>query len=588
MKNVYIKYSLIILAGISILTGGIFFAIRHHNADERTEIAVKPDVPNLPVTNILQSNKDNSNKMIQDSDDLEKVNINEFLHDHLANRYHCDAQNWYDIVNNNYKNVTVLENNTFQYDYGVNHQNGKIILRAKNRKTTEWLVEQYIKYLSYTDTCINTSDLPPSVVNFEKSEDKDFDFTYREPHFSPNLKAKYDPYYGANSVEEYWDLWGHNLYKELKIYKKQQVICFSDETFFNNVVKYLESKSRTLHTGRFMIMPMDVMSACTCSKCRELGNSANYATPALMNMLDRLAEKFSKIETLPKYSFYTAAYHSTQLPPKTPPKYRTAGLILSTSDLPKGVALDTKNVSVVDFMETIQAWKDYTDELLVWDYAANFNDYLTPLPILYVLKKNLKFFRDCGITGIFLQGGSYDYSTFDDVKTFAAMALMIDNRLDVDDLCTRFFKQYYPVSAQLLINYYLSLEKAMEAREQEYDMHGNLDNAIKSYFSVSNFLVFYQNLETFIKEKKMGDHERKQLEKLYSALSFTRLQIALYQQTLSYDISKTHGKTIKITPEIETAIKWLSKHSQYNFDNYKERDGNLNKYLDFWGKYTKK
>jgi len=370
---------------------------------------------------------------------------------------------------------------------------------------------------------------------------------------------------------------------------RQQVICFSDETFFNNVVKYLENRSKTLRTGRFMIMPMDNMTACTCPKCRDLGNSAKYATPALMNMLDRLAEKFSNVETFPKYTFYTAAYHSTQLPPQTKPKYRTAGLILSTSELPKGVALDPKNVSVKDFMETIKAWENYTDDLFVWDYAANFNDYLTPLPILYVLKKNLKFFRDsCGISGVFLQGSSYDYSSFDDVKTFAATALMIDNRLNVDELCTRFFTQYYPVSAELLTNYYLSLEKAMEEQEQEYDMHGNMDNAIRSYFNVSNFLVFYQNLGTLLNEKKMEKNERKQLERLYSALSFTRLQIALYQQTRSYDLSKISEKALRLTPEIETSIRWLSKHSQYNFENYKERDGNLNRYLEFWNKYTKK
>ena len=518
----------------------------------------------------------------------ENINLNDLFYDRLANRYHCNIQNWNEIVHN-YKNVTILENSNFLCDYGVESHKDSIILRSKNRRTSEWLIEQYIKYLSYTDTCINTSDLPPTVVDFEKSEDRDFDFIYREPHFSPNLKKKYEPYTGSNSVEEYWELWGHNLYKEIKIYKgKQQVICFSNEAFFNNVVKYLESKSSTLHTGRFIIMPMDTVAACICPKCKEFGNSANYATPALMNMLDRLADKFSTMEQDPKYSFYTVAYHSTLRPPKQPPKYRTAGLLVTTSDLPKGIALDPKKVNEGKFIKTIQAWKDATDELYVWDYAANFNDFLTPLPILNVLKKNLKFFHDCGISGIFLQGSSYDYSTFDDVKTFAAMALMIDNRLDVDDLCIRFFKQYYPVSAELLSDYYLSLEKAMEQREQEYEIHGNMDSAIKSYFSVSDFLAFYHRLGSILTEKKMSDDERYQLEKLYSALSFTRLQIALYQQTRSYDIPKINGKTFKLTPEIENAIKWLSKYDQYDFKNYKEKNGDLKNYLESWKKVMKK
>ena len=483
------------------------------------------------------------------------------------------------------------------YDYDVQKSNDTVILKAKTQKTSHWLIEQYISYLSETDDCINAAHLPPSFIDFENDPFGNFDFIYREPHFSPNLEHKLHSFSGANSVEEYWDVWGHNLFRNLRNHglgrnifmnNNPNQICFSKPALLDNTTEYLKRRAGNssgydrLNTRRFVIMPLDDMTACVCSNCVKLGNTYQYATPAVLNFMDRLADRF------PNYTFFTAAYHSTAKPPKQPPKHRIDGVLVSACDLPKGVALDPENVFVKEFLETTGEWKKYTDTLFVWDYAANYNDFFTPLPILYALKKNLKFYRDCGITGVFLQGSSYDYSPFDDVKTFAATALMINGRLDVDMLCRRYFARFYPVSANILADYYLSLEKAMEQGITEqgptpYNLHGNLGNAIKSYFCVDDFLAFYQNLELLLTDEIIGDYEKKRLEKLYTALSFTRLQIAFYLQTGSHDIANTLGKTVTITPEIEAAFKQLSKYRNYGLKNYMEKDGDLKKYLDYWG-----
>lgn len=498
---------------------------------------------------------------------------------------YCDSRYRNEIINK-YKSTTVLVSSKFSYDYGIEYHNNTLTLKAKDKKTAEWLIDQYVRHLAYTDTHFTNCDLPPTIIDFGKTVHKNFDFIYREPHFSPNLKERYQPFSGASSVEEYWDLWGHNLYKELDIdTEKQQVICFTNDIFYNKVVKFLEEKSRSLRTGRIIIMPMDTMSACTCTECQKIGNKNQYATPAVMNMMDKLKERFSKT----KYTFYTAAYHSTQQPPQKPPKYRLSGLLLSTSDLPKGIALDPQNDLEKDFIKTVQAWNNYADTLYVWDYAANYNDFLTPLPILYVLKKNLKFFRDNGISGVFLQGSGYDYSPFDDIKTFVATALMIDGQLDVDDLCSRYFTQFYPVSAKMMTDYYLSLEKTMEQREKKYDLHGDMKDAIDSYFCADDFFRFYENLGIILSENKMESNEKNRLEKLYSALSFTWLQLELYRQTGSYDITKINGKTLSITPDIQTVISRLSAYEHHGFRKYKEKgEREIKDYLDFWSLFAEK
>lgn len=582
MKSLISKYRLILLAVVVVVGSIVVDSIWRYTDTKAPQI---PDITESSASNPFQNSKKRQYKITQDDDHLTGINMNHLLHERLTTC--CDSRHRNEIINK-YKSVNVWVNNKFRYDYGVEHHNDSLSLKVKDKKTAEWLINQYIRNLANTDTCIHAGDLPPNIINFSESLYRNFDFVYRDPHFSPNLEMRYKPVSGANSVEEYWDLWGHNLHDELTknelinpifIKGRTQQICFSEKTLFNNVSIYLNKRARStsydkLRTQRFVIMPLDNMTACDCPQCRKLGNTRIYATPAIIDFLDHLAEKF------PDYTFYTGVYHSTQQPPKVPPKYRIAGVLLSTSDL-----FDQQNNAEEYFVETAKAWKNYADTLYVWDYAANFNDFLTPLPILYQLKKKLKLYRDCGISGIFLQGSGYDYSPFDDVKTFAATALMIDGQLDVDELCHRYFAQFYPVSAGILEVYYLTMEKTMRKR---LDIHGDMNNAIESYFQVDDFLEFYKKLGILLSMKEVDGNERERLEKLYSALSFTWLQTELYRQTGSYDIAKINEKTLEITPEIKTVAEKLSEYADHGFTNYKEKNGKLKNYMESWNKYVNK
>ena len=567
MKKMKVIYCLIFL-------GGIMFVVFLHQTFLSASYISESEIQHAYIPH-------NSNVMIG-------VTMNELLHAELVKRIQSKT-----LYKNVIEKTTVEVNHEFPCDYCVKLDNGRVCLKAKDEKTAKWLIQQYIRQLADTEKDIDIHDLPPSIIDCENDTFGNFDFVYREPHFSPNLKHRFQPVSGANSVEEYWDLWGHNLYGELKKYDLinpvfikggPQQICFSEKMLFNNVTAYLNKRANSyghdrLHTCRFMIMPLDNRTACDCPQCKEHNNTRTYATPAIIDFMDRLSEQF------PDYTFYTAAYHSTKLPPKRLPKSKISGVLLSTCDLPKGVALDPRKAGERDFMKTAREWRNYTDTLFVWDYAANYNDYLTPLPVLYILKKNLDFFHNCGITGIFMQGSSYDYSPFDDVKTFVATSLMINGHLDVDHLCRRYYSQFYPVSAEILVDYYLSLEKTMEQRKIPFDIHGNLDTAIRSYFDTDDFLEFYQKLGLLLENENFDNDEKKQLEKLYTALSFTWLQIAFHQQTGSYDITNANGRTLNITPEILTVIKRLSQHNLHHFINYREKDGYLGKYLSYWEKY---
>lgn len=417
-----------------------------------------------------------------------------------------------------------------------------------------------------------------------------FDFVYRDPHFSSNIEDReYAAALGAHSVDNEWGLWGHNLKKVLRadavesIYARQkgkvtkEQYCFSSDALYTQLETYVldnygDSKD---YTQRFMIMPNDNEVVCDCAKCLSNGNTSVYATPALSVLLKRLAARF------PYHQFFTSAYLTTLSPPKSKWPENT-GVMISTIDIPKGIALDNRK-ETKRFLALLNEWKVYAPSVYIWDYAANFDDYLTPIPVLYGLQKQLAFYKSVGVKGVFLNANGYDYASFDDMKTYVVAHLMLDVNASVDKLCRTYFNEFYPVTGRLLTNYYLSLEKKFEKKRIPYNIYAGFDEVMNTYLEVDDFVAFYNALESM--KKNASGNERERLEKLFIALSFTRLQIAYERRTAIYGFASEQDKYLVVRPEIEKILTNLSAFKRYkSLSNYKEETGELDLYIANWRK----
>ena len=309
-------------------------------------------------------------------------------------------------------------------------------------------------------------------------------------------------------------------------------------------------------------------------KNKALGSTTSNATPSVSFMINKLAERF------PKHTFFTSSYLTT----KTPPAQKLAnntGVIISTIDIPKGIALNNHKATQ-EFYNTLQQWKSKTSEIYLWDYACDFDDYFTPYPILKGFQKQLKSFKEKGVKGVFINGSGYDYSSFNDVQTFVMTSLLIDETLSVDDLVTRFFKQYYPISGSLLTDFYLSLENAQQQKNRPLLPYGNFTNALQTYLSVELFVNFYDKLGAIL-PKTQGE-EHKALEKLYSALSFTRLQIAYTNGFNNYGFAQRKDYSLLPQPQVQQWIDALNKSSKYKeMARYQEDEkGSVKGYINQW------
>lgn len=410
------------------------------------------------------------------------------------------------------------------------------------------------------------------------------DFEYREPFFPPNSDEKNRIQYQTHSLDYEWGLWGHNIHKVIEITpemwaevegeKNEEQLCFSSVELKNALKGFLQNQKTENPTAKkFMLMPEDNNLACTCEHCLAKGNTKKNASPAVFALLNELATEF------PTLDFFSTAYITTQNPPKgtfAP----NVGVMLSTMDFPKGIVLE-KSPKKAKVIQTINAWKQVTQKLYLWDYAINFDHYFESYPTVKIAQANLKFYKEQGIKGIFLHGNEGDYSIFEDLKYHLYAKLLRDLSIDVEQETKNFLQNKYPKSGTLLFEYYNTIENRALESTRMLDIYGGWQQAKKKYLDTTEFAHFYEQLVKLL--PKLSEKEQQDLQPLLLALSFQRLEIARTQGVQNQGFASQKKEHIIVKPEIKKYFELLKKcYAQYPIEKYNELGFSVKQYIQIW------
>lgn len=355
-------------------------------------------------------------------------------------------------------------------------------------------------------------------------------FEYRAIYSPTNAQEAVRERYATNHVDYDWDLWGHNLKKvvgeeaESTVYATvadtlcRKQFCFSSSELYRIIEEYIldqYGEGTADYSARICIMPQDNKLACTCAKCKALGNDEGNATPAVTRMLVRLAKRF------PRHQFFTSSYHSTRTAPtETLPK--NVGAFISAIDLPMRVKFDeTKGYET--FRSTVEAWKKVCNRLYVWDYERNYEDYLSPFPCLSAMQSRIRLYRDLGIKGIFINGSGDEYSSFDDLQTVVLAQMLENPDINIDEKVMDYLRDNYPTTASLIGDYYLALEHRTVTTNHLLPLYGTMEEMMESYLEKDEFIAWRKKLDAA--SKSTMKPERTRLNYLLTALSYTLLQI---------------------------------------------------------------
>lgn len=388
-------------------------------------------------------------------------------------------------------------------------------------------------------------------------------FEYRALCTPTNANPKEYGLDSTHNVDYDWGLWGHNLWKIIGKEAPKEVYamvgterdstqyCFSSTELYNIIDNWILDQWGP-KGGRFTIMPADNKKVCQCEKCKAAGNTPQSATPAVADMLTKLARKY------PEHQFFMTAYHTTKQPPKQKmPK--NAGVMLSTMDIPMRYIFNQSG-GYRKFDAMLKAWKNVTPLLYVWEYDRNFDDYLTPYPCLMIMQQRLQYYQQAGITGVFINGSGYDYSTFDDVQSYVLAKLLLNVNADVEALIRQFYDKYYPECGTIIADYYLALEKRLRDTNHIMPYYGTMQETIDAYLDPEEFVNFWVTLDK--KSKEVSGAERQRVNRMLTAMAYTRLQLKPSEEDKE--------EMLIILRDYKTVPGLL---------NYKEANGSLEEYL---------
>lgn len=411
----------------------------------------------------------------------------------------------------------------------------------------------YIALIMLTIAC--TSSKPNSVANPA--------FEFRALCTPSNNEPKKWDITMSHNIDNDWGLWGHNLWKVIGKNPPKEVYamidgkrdttqyCFSSPKLYGIVEEWIIDQWG-MKGGRFHVMPADNKKVCTCELCTSKGNTSDNATPAVADMLTRLARKF------PGHQFFITAYHSTLTPPsKALPK--NAGVMLSTIDIPLRCNFK-ENKGFRKFDGMLKGWQKVASLVYVWDYERNFDDYLTPFPCLMPMQERLRYFREAGIKGVFINGSGYDYSSFDNVQSYVLSRLLVNPDEDVVALVQKFYDRYFPKCGKFIAAYYLALENRVRETNHILPFYGTMAEMQEAYLEDWEFNEFWIELDR--RSKSVEGPERKLLNQMLTAFAYTRLQL--------HPSEDDRAELLLILKDYKSVPGLL---------NYKETDGSLEQYL---------
>lgn len=404
-------------------------------------------------------------------------------------------------------------------------------------------------------------------------------FEYRGLYTPSNATPAQMAAHDAHNPDYDWLIWGHNLRKTALAdgvpeealatvdgRKNPGQLCFSSEALYRAVEAYVADNAPRNGTARVALMPDDDAAACTCEACRRAGNTPTDASPAVCRLLKRLAERF------PRHLFFTSAYLSTRQAPKEKLPANT-GVLVSAVEVPMKTGFN-RGKKAGRFAAQVAEWQKAVPRVYIWDYIRNFDDYLTPYPCLRLVQERLRWYKGMGVRGVFLNGSGGDYAAFDDVQTHVLARLLKDPDTAIDTCAAAYLRRHYPVAGEALARHYLSWEAETLRRKAVLPWYGGIGDAVKAWLDPDGFDDFIAEADAL--KAKSRDGERQRLNRLLTALAFTRLEL-LRRPHATYDARRANE-----------ALQLLAGHEAFgDLSRYREANGRLEDYRAAWQRLMK-
>lgn len=236
--------------------------------------------------------------------------------------------------------------------------------------------------------------------------------------------------------------------------------CLTNPAVFDTVCKQLDSIfAHNPHLKMISVSQNDGNNTqCACKNCKKVEEEEGSPSGNFIRFVNKLAARY------PDKEFSTLAYLFTMHPPKQVRPLSNVNIMLCDIDCKREVPL-TDNVSGQDFVKALEGWGRICNNIFVWDYGINFDNYISPFPNFHILQKNLQLFLKNHATMVFEQIGGTRGGDFSEMRAYMIAKLMWNPQQNSDSLMYAFMKGYYGNAAPFLYQYQKIMQGALLAND---------------------------------------------------------------------------------------------------------------------------
>lgn len=236
--------------------------------------------------------------------------------------------------------------------------------------------------------------------------------------------------------------------------------CLSNPEVLEIVCERVDSLFRA-HPGQKMISISQNDGSdtyCRCPDCLRIIEEEGSLSGPVIRFVNAVAERF------PDREISTLAYLFTVEPPRKTVPRENVSIMLCDIDCRRQTSL-RENPSGRAFMRALEGWSAISDNIFLWDYGINFDNYLSPFPNFQTIKDNILIFRDHNVKMHFAQINSSRGGDFAELRPYLEAKLMWNADASLDSLERHFCEGYYGAAAPYILRYIHMLEGAAVATD---------------------------------------------------------------------------------------------------------------------------
>ena len=226
--------------------------------------------------------------------------------------------------------------------------------------------------------------------------------------------------------------------------KHETQLCLSNPEVLEIVTeKMLERMRAQPEITQHNFSQMDYYNYCECPQCTAINERYGTSGGTQYWFLNQLAERTSVF--FPEKTIGTLAYMYTEEPPEGLALHPNIAIWLCHM-FP---SCDSHSIATCphnrQYRERAKRWAELTKHLYIWHYVVNFVHYYSPFPNFGALAEDMRFYKNIGVEGIYLQGMGHSGGggEFSLLRPWYGMKLLWNPDYDAQELLQDFLQGYY-------------------------------------------------------------------------------------------------------------------------------------------------